>query len=257
MLRFSANLGFLWADRPLPEAIRAAARAGFDAVECHFPYADPVDDIRAALDETGLPMLGLNTRPGDRDAGEFGLSALPGREEEAREAIDQAVDTALALDAGSVHLMAGRARGPAAREAFLHALDHAVTRMQGTDLMLLVEPLNAGDVPGYHLGTTAEAADVIQSVNAPNLRLMFDAYHVARTERDVVATLNAVAPLVGHIQFADAPGRGRPGSGTLDFEGFFAAVAALGWSRPIGAEYLPGGPTGDSLDWHRAQLAAR
>jgi len=89
MTKFSANLGFLWADQPLPSAIRAAKAAGFDAVECHWPYGTPAADVKAALEETGLPMLGLNTLRGDVAGGENGLSALPGREEEARAAITQ------------------------------------------------------------------------------------------------------------------------------------------------------------------------
>ena len=87
-MRFSANLGFLWTELPLPAAIRAAAAAGFDAVECHWPYDVPAAEVRAALAETGLPMLAINTRRGDVAAGEMGLSALPGREAEARAAID-------------------------------------------------------------------------------------------------------------------------------------------------------------------------
>jgi hydroxypyruvate isomerase len=93
-VRFSANLGFLWADRPLPEAIRAAKAAGFDAVECHWPYGVPAAEVKAALDETGLQMLGLNTSRGDVAAGENGLSALPGREADARAAIDEAAGRA-------------------------------------------------------------------------------------------------------------------------------------------------------------------
>jgi hydroxypyruvate isomerase len=107
-MRFSANLGFLFTDRPLPDAIHAAHAAGFEAVECHFPYDTDPGAVRAALDATGLPMLGLNTWPGDRDAGEFGLAALPGRERQAREAIAQAVEYAQAIGAGAVHVMAGR-----------------------------------------------------------------------------------------------------------------------------------------------------
>ena len=90
MARFSANLGFLWTDVALPDAIRKAAAAGFEAVECHFPYDVDIDAVNKALDETGLPMLGLNTIRGDVEAGDFGLSALPGRESEARAAITQA-----------------------------------------------------------------------------------------------------------------------------------------------------------------------
>ena len=89
-MRFSANLGFLWPELSLPDAIRRAYGAGFEAVEFHWPFAVPVEEVRAALTETGLPLLGLNTRKGDQD-GDFGLAALSGRKEEARAAIDEAI----------------------------------------------------------------------------------------------------------------------------------------------------------------------
>lgn len=91
-MRFSANLGFLWPQLPLAGRIRAAGAAGFDAVEFHDPYDEPQADLRDALRDTGLSLLALNTRPGNRAAGEFGLSALPGHETRARAAIDEALD---------------------------------------------------------------------------------------------------------------------------------------------------------------------
>ena len=253
MTRFSANLGFLWTDQSLPDAIRAAKSAGFDAVECHWPYDTPAADIRAALDDTGLPMLGLNTRRGDLSKGENGLAALPGREPEARAAIDEALDYAAAVDAACVHVMAGVAAGDAAQETFMNNLRYACDRAGAMGRTILIEPLNRFDAPGYFLGTTAQAADVIAQIGAPNLRLMFDCYHVGRTEGDVIARLRALRPLIGHIQFAAVPDRGAPDHGTLDYAGVFAEIAALGWDAPLGAEYKPGGPTEPTLGW-MAQL---
>ncbi|CAG0912102.1 unnamed protein product, partial [Cyprideis torosa] len=103
MLKFSANLGFLWQELALPDAIRAAKAAGFDAVECHWPYDTPVDEVKQALAETGLVMLGLNTVRGDLAAGENGLAALWGQEDEAERAIDQAIAYAAAINAQNVH----------------------------------------------------------------------------------------------------------------------------------------------------------
>ncbi len=177
-MRFSANLGFLWADRPLAHAIHAAADAGFDAVECHWPFAAPASEVSAALATTGLPMIGLNTSPGDRAAGEFGLAALPGREGEARAAIDEAIAYAAAVGARHVHVMAGHAEGPAAEDAFLVNLDHACRAAAPRGIGILIEPLNRHDAPGYFLATTGQAEALIDRLGAPNLRLMFDCYHV-------------------------------------------------------------------------------
>ena len=107
MPKFSANLGFLWADRPLPARIEAAAEAGFGAVECHWPYDTDAAAVRHALNATGLRMLALNTPPGDLEAGDFGLGAVPGREQDARQAFTRAVDYACAIGAQRIHAMAG------------------------------------------------------------------------------------------------------------------------------------------------------
>lgn len=248
-MKFSANLGFLWTELPLPDAIRAAKAAGFDAVECHWPYDFAAADVRAALDETGLSMCGLNTRRGD--AGENGLAALPGREAEARAAIAEAVDYAVAVGAGAVHVMAGFASGPEARDCFAANLQYACDLAAPHRITILIEPLNRHDAPGYFLGTTDQARALIHAANRGNLRLMFDCYHVGRTEGDIVTRLADLLPLIGHIQFAAVPDRGPPDRGELDYAFIFGAIAALGWDRPLGAEYRTGGATELTLGWMR------
>ncbi|MEM9197826.1 MAG: TIM barrel protein [Pseudomonadota bacterium] len=238
MTRFSANLGFLWRALPLPQAIHAAKEAGFDAVECHWPYDMPAEAVRDALAATGLPMLGLNTRRGA--PGENGLSALPEREAEARAAIAEAIAYAEAIDAGAIHVMAGFARGDAARAAFERNLAFACDQ---TDRTILIEPLNRHDAPGYFLETTDQARAIIEAVSAPNLRLMFDCYHVGRTEGDLCTRLTDLLPIIGHIQFAGVPDRGPPDCGEVNYRAVFAHIAALGWTAPLGAEYKPAGDT--------------
>ena len=252
MPRFSANLGFLWTELALPEAIRAAHLAGFDAVEVHWPYDVSVADLRTALDETGLPLLGLNTRRGDVAAGENGLAAVPGREDAARAAIAEAVDYAAAAGAAAVHVMAGKAEGERAARVFEANLAFACDRAAPHGIGVLIEALNPWDAPGYFLRTTDQALGVIERVDRPNLALMFDCYHVARTEGAVATHLAACLPRIGHIQFAGVPDRGPPDGGTLDHRDLFARIDALGWTRPLGAEYRPGGPTEATLGWMRA-----
>ena len=248
-MKFSANLGFLWTELPLPDAIRAAKAAGFDAVECHWPYDFPAAEVRAALDETGLPMCGLNTRRGN--PGENGLAALSGREKEARAAITQAVDYAAAIGAGALHVMAGFASGQVAQDCFVANLQYACDLAAPHGITILIEPLNRHDAPGYFLATTDQARALIHAAGRDNLRLMFDCYHVGRTEGDVVTRLADMLPLIGHIQFAAVPDRGPPDRGELDYDYIFGAVAALGWDRPLGAEYRTGGATEPTLGWLR------
>ena len=249
MTTYSANLGFLFTEHELPAAISAAAGHGFAAVECHWPYAVRPESIRAALDEARVPLLGLNTpRGGD---GEFGLSAVPGREDDARATIDEAIDYAFDVGAQAVHVMAGNAEGDRARRTFEANLRHACDRAQGR-LAILIEPLNPFDNPGYFLATTSLAADVIDAVGRPELKLMFDCYHVARNREDVIARFEELLPLIGHVQFAGLPDRGEPDRGTLDYREVFAAIADADWDRPLGAEYRPAGRTEDSLGWMTA-----
>lgn len=243
-MRFSANLGFLFTELPLPGAIHAAARAGFDAVECHFPYATPPAEVHAALSATGLPMLSLNTRPGD--AGAFGLAALPGRELEARAAIAEAVDYAAAIGARAVHVMAGITDHPRAEETFRANLAHACDLARAARLTVLIEPLNRLDVPVYHLSRMDAAAATLDAVSRENLRLMFDCYHVARTEGDPLPIFARHRARIGHVQIAGVPDRDRPDRGTLDYA---RLLPAMGWEDYFGAEYRPERTTGASLGW--------
>lgn len=258
MTRFSANLGFLWQDRSLPEAIHAAARAGFDAVECHWPYDTDPDRVAAALRQTGLKMLGLNTLRGAPDKGDNGLSAVPGREVEARAAIDAALDYAAAIGAANVHVMAGRAEGQAAAACFLENLRHAVARASGTGIGILIEPLNTRDAPGYFLQTTGQARRIIETLGSPGVRLMFDCYHIQIMEGDICRRIGGCLDIIGHIQFASVPERGAPDEGELNYTHIFRHIADLGYSAPLGAEYKPrGGDTDASLGWLKAFRESR
>jgi len=244
-MQFSANLGFLWTELPLPAAIRAAARAGFAAVECHWPYQVPVADVMAALAETGLPMLGLNTARGAH--GEFGLAALPGRQAEARAAIDEALAYAAATGTRAVHVMAGKAEGAGARAAFVTNLRHAA--LAAPDRTILIEPLNPRDVPGYFLNTTAQARAIIEELALPNVKLMFDCYHVQISEGDLCQRLTTLLPLIGHIQIAAVPSRAEPDRGEVDYRFVLDHIAGLGWQMPVGAEYRPAAGTEAGLGW--------
>lgn len=248
-MKLSANLGFLWADRPLPDAIHAAKAAGFDAVECHWPYIFDIKEVSLALAETGLPMLGLNTDRGDTSVGENGLSALVGREADARAAIDQAIAYAAALNVPNIHVMAGFAQGDAAHACFIENLIYACENAAQHGMTILIEPLNSYDAPGYFLTTTTQGLEVIKDVGRANLKLMFDCYHVQLMEGDVSHKLKALLPHIGHIQFASVPTRGTPDQGELNYAHVFKVIKDLNYSAPLGAEYKPSGDTDASLGW--------
>ncbi|MEO9649620.1 MAG: TIM barrel protein [Roseobacter sp.] len=248
-MRFSANLGFLWNDRPLLDAIRAAKAAGFDAVEMHWPYHVDPADIKSALVQTGLPLLGINTARGDVSAGENGLSAIPGRESEARDLIDQALAYAAETGALNVHVMAGFAHGVAAEVCFVQALEYACAQAESRGIDILIEPLNHYDAPGYFLNTTTHAKELIARVGASNLKLMFDCYHVQLMEGDLSHRLETLLPMIGHIQFARVPDRGPPEGGEINYRYIFERLDDLGWHSPLGAEYKSALPTDETLGW--------
>ncbi len=248
-LKFSANLGFLWKELALPDAIRAAGASGFDAVECHWPYDTSPEDVIAALDDTGLSMLGLNTSPGEVKRGEFGLSAIPGREQEALGTIGKAIAYASATGTKSVHVMAGNSQGAKAHDTFCANLDHACAMAAKHDIAILIEPLNHRDVPDYFLKTSDQAISIISQLGRPNLKVMFDCYHMQIMGGDVVGQFHRCLPHIGHVQIASVPDRGPPNGGELDYRLVLGDIAASGWPRPIGVEYRPTGSTEDSLSW--------
>ncbi len=252
MLRFSANLGFLWQELSLPDAIRAAKAAGFDAVECHYPYDTPPEAVREALGETGLAMLGLNTARGDVAAGDNGLAAIPGRQDEARGAIDQALDYAVTVGAQNVHVMAGKAEGEEARATFIANLRHACERAAAVGVTVLIEPLNRRDAPGYFLQTADQALDIISAVGTPNIKLMFDCYHLQIMQGDLTHRLQAHMAAIGHIQIAAVPDRREPDHGEIDYRYILRFLESLGYDRPIGAEYRPATTTDAGLAWLQA-----
>lgn len=251
-MKFSANLGFLWTELVLPDAIRAAGAAGFDAVECHWPYSVPAEEVKAALAETGLEMLGLNTVRGDIERGDMGLSAVPGRESEARAAIDQALDYGAEIGARAVHVMAGFG---GREDIFADALAYACDRAEALDMTVLIEPINHYDAPGYFLSTTGQAEAILAAVGAKNLKIMFDCYHVQLMEGDLTHRLERLLPKIGHIQIAAVPDRGAPDHGEVNFTHVYRHLKTLGYTAPLGAEYKPGGATEPTLGWLEAAQA--
>ncbi len=248
-MKFSANLGMLWTELSLPVAIRAAKLAGFSAVECHWPYDTPAIQVKQALSETGLSMLSLNTARGDSGQGEFGLSALPGREDAARAAIDQAVQYARQIQANNIHVMAGIAQGDAAQRTFIENLRYACNLAGSSGINILIEPINNIDVPGYFLTSSQQAVQIIDQLGAPNLRMMFDCYHLQIMQGDITRSLRQIMPVVGHIQIASVPDRAEPDGGELDYRYLMQQLQALGYQQPIGAEYRPRTTTEAGLGW--------
>jgi hydroxypyruvate isomerase len=259
MLRFAANLSLMYTEHAFMERFAAAARDGFAAVECQFPYEHgrPAE-LAALLADAGQQLVLLNAPAGDWAGGERGLAALPGREDEFRRGfLEQALPYAAALGCPRIHLLSGiappGAEAARLRETLLANLDWAA-RQAPAGLALLIEPINGRDMPGYFLQRQAEAHAIVEALGRPNLQVQMDLYHCQITEGDVAAKLRRYLPTgrVGHLQIAAVPDRGEPDAqGELNYPWLFALLdGELGWEGFIGCEYRPrGASTSAGLGW--------
>jgi len=249
MTQFSANLGFLWTEHSLPDAIYQAKKAGFDAVECHWPYDVPVEDVKAALKDTSMQMLGLNTSRGNVENGDNGVCAIPGREPEAHLVLDEAIDYAAQIGTNKIHVMGGFAQGEDAHKQFLANLQYGLDKVKDSPISLLIEPLNHFDVPNYFLSTTVQAEAIIKEAGSAKLQLMFDCYHVQLMQGNLTGLFKHHLDHIGHVQFASVPDRGPPDSGEVNYSFVFEYINSLGYDAPLGAEYKPKGDTDSSVGW--------
>lgn len=253
MPRFAANLSMMFNEVSFLDRFDAAAKAGFKAVEFLFPYDHPAAEVKARLDAGGLELVLFNMPPGDWAAGERGTAALPGRQSEFREGVERALEYAGALDCAMVHCMAGLAP-PGAHPVTVAAtyaanLGWATERAKAAGVLVVIEPINQRDMPGYHLNTMAQGAALVEAFGRDRLGLQFDIYHCQVSEGDVTKRMAALMPVIAHMQIADVPGRHEPGTGEIGWDYVFAQVDALGYKGWLGCEYRPAGNTVAGLAW--------
>ncbi len=259
MPRFAASISMLFQELPLIERFAAARRAGFGAVEIQFPYGESPEELGRARRDAGVAVALINMPAGDWDKGERGLAALPGRGHDFRAALMAALDYADALAAERCHVLAGvpAAGGRDTCMAVLAAnLRHAAVAFARVRVQATVEAINGRDMPGYFLTDTTQAMAAIDAADHPNLALQCDLYHMHVAGEDLIPTLRRLMPRIGHVQFADAPGRHQPGTGEIDFRRLFPALDDMGYAGWAGAEYRPTGRTEASLGWLRASAQA-
>lgn len=253
MPRLAANLSMMFTECDFLDRFEAASRAGFEAVEFLFPYVYPASEIRARLDRFGLKQALFNFFPGDWDKGERGLSIFPEKREEFARSVEQALSYAAALGCPKLHVMAGVAPPElpeaTARATYVENLKLACKRAEAAGVLLLIEPLNSRDMPGYFLNDLAQARDIIAEVASPALRLQFDVYHRQIMRGDLAVALREFWPIVGHIQIAGVPGRHEPDVGEINYACILDLVDELGYDGYVGCEYRPKAGTVAGLGW--------
>ena len=255
-LRFDVNCSILFTELPLLERPAAAKAAGFDAVEFWWPFAGPVpagrevDSFIAALDDAGVRLAGLNFAAGDMAAGDRGWVSDPARTAEFRDNVD--VCAAIAGRTGCTVLNALYGNQPGDGDLATENLLIAARAAARAGATVVIEALNATENPRYPITSARAAAEVIEALHgagARNVGFLADLYHLAMMGEDLPAALSG--PDVAHIQVADVPGRGAPGTGTVDFQTLFKQLADQGYPAWIGCEYRPNGigTTSETFAW--------
>jgi len=250
-LEYSANIGFLWSDLTLSERIVAAKKAGFDGVECHFPYEYPAKEIADLLKINDIPMIGLNTLlspPGDSY---FGVAAVEGKEELARQYIDQAIEYATVVGASNINVVAGKSTDTKTSDlVYRENLRYACQQAAKDGKTILIEPLNPRAVADYHLSSIEHAAAIVDSVAEDNLKIMFDVFHTQIVQGDLVTLLQNYIGYIGHVQISAVHDRGEPDVGEVNYPFVLENLVKLGYRGFIGAEYKPrGSSVEEGLGW--------
>ena len=250
-LQLISNISMMFGEVPLIERLTEAQLAGFDAVEIQFPADEELGALASAAKHTGMDVVLINVPRGPGEA--VGLAALPAERDAYRTAVEQCARQAEALAVTKVNVLSGRppqGSDPVQCRAVLcENLHHTADVMQGIGVKVMLEPVNPRDVPGFFLTNLDAALEVLATVDHPNLFLQFDFYHMAITEADLVAAIRHAGPRIGHVQFADTPGRHEPGTGKIDFDAAITALRRTGYDGEISAEYNPKERTGDGLGW--------
>ncbi len=254
MPRFAANLTFQFQDIPFLDRFAAAAAAGYRAVEFMFPYEHAPEIIAERLKTSQLENALFNLPAGDWAGGDRGIAAVPGREDEFRKGVATAISYARVLGTPRVHAMCGLVPAGSSREAckatYIANLRYAAEQLAAAGVVLVIEPINTRDMPGYFLNTQAEAAEFCAAVG-PNLKMQMDCYHMQVTEGDIATKLKKYAALCEHIQIAGVPERNEPDTGEVNYTYLFKLLDDIGYKGWIGCEYRPAGKTVDGLGWFK------
>lgn len=253
MLKFTANLSLLFTEVELIDRFKAARQQGFDAVEIQFPYSLSAETLRDALDEQQLKLVLFNVDAADLLHGGEGLACVPEKRGQFRQAVDQTVEYAELLKPEAINVLPGRCldenRLPEYLETFKENLRFAAEAFSPLGIKTVFEAINTSDMPGFIIHSGYQMLDVLNQLKRPDLFMQYDIYHMQMMGEKPGQFIAEHAAQIGHIQFADCPGRGQPGTGRIDFERVFSAIEKSAYTGWIGAEYKPVGATADSLDW--------
>jgi hydroxypyruvate isomerase len=256
MPKLAANLSTLFPEVRFLDRFAAAARAGFRYVEYQFPYQWNPDEVARRARDAGVQVVLHNLPAGDFAKGDRGIACLPGRDQEFRDGVEQAIAYAKAVNCPRLNCLAGLA--PADRPHFALLVEnvrYAARKLGAAGLSLTLEPINTRTVPGFFLSRSAQALDVLNAAGEGNAFLQYDFFHMQIMEGDLARTVERLLPRIGHIQLADVPDRHEPGTGEINFDFLLHRLDGLGYSGYVGCEYNPKGETLEGLKWAQPYLS--
>jgi hydroxypyruvate isomerase len=258
-VRFSANVSILFKEAPFLERFGRAREAGFSAVEFWWPLGEDLKEVEAAVSDAGLSVALFNFDAGDMPAGDRGLVSDPDRAGRFRENVPVALDLSRRLGCRRMNVLAGHEKEGMGREEQLSLarenVAFAADKAREAGVTVLVEAVNTFENGPYLLHTTEQAVEFVRGVGRENVGIQHDLYHMQRMEGNLVATLREHVGVIGHVQIADSPGRGEPGTGEIRYPFVLAELEGLGYDGYVGLEYNPTtGATQESLGWLPKEL---
>ncbi|MAD43457.1 MAG: hydroxypyruvate isomerase [Oceanospirillaceae bacterium] len=252
-MKFTANLSLMYTELPFLQRFAAASQDGFRAVEIQFPYDTPICDIQRALRDNQLRCVLINVPAGDLMAGGEGLAAVPGKRAEYAAAMVECLAYARALKVACVNVLPGRCDDENKRVFYLDTFKKNLIKTADSlapfHITTTFEAINTRDMPDFLIHTADQMLDIINELQHPHIKAQFDIYHMSLMGCKVCEFIESNADKIGHIQFADIPQRGEPGSGDLDFSVIFRCIETSGYQGWIGAEYKPTTDTSATLGW--------
>lgn len=253
MPKFAANLSMMFQEVDFLARFEKAAKAGFEAVEFLFPYEYDKALLAEVLEKYQLKQVLFNTAPGDVSQGEWGLAAIPGKEIEARQMIDEALEYAIALKCPRVHVMAGvvpqNADKMHYRQTFIENMRYASKRFAEHHLEVVIEALSPPIKANYLFHSQYEALELMKEIDRDNVGLQYDFFHAQLVDGDITNFLKQYIGVIKHIQIASVPYRHEPDQGELNYPWLFNLLNELGYEGWVGCEYKPKTTTEAGLDW--------
>lgn len=253
MIKIDLNISLLLKEYPFLERFDQAARLGFEAVEFYWNSDEKTEDIAQRILDSSVKVAAFNFDGGNMAAGDRGLLNDPNKQIQMRENVQVALELANKVGCRKLTTLAGNLRLDESREKQLdyirENLRWVCEQANEANITVMVEAINGWDNKFYPFTNTRDTISFLDSVNAPNLKYLFDMYHMQRMEGNLTDTLEQFIDKIAHIQIADSPKRNQPGTGEINYNNVLKALDESSYNGSVGLEYNPLGSTEESLEW--------